>query len=420
MSIVEVIFSAVLNIFSIYIDFRIINFFLDKKELKKQFPFFIYELTWGINWGISNLFDNVYLTSITLFVILLIATMMIYQGSLFRKLVAVFSSMALGIVVDDIIWRSFSYFGLIEEVELFANLITSLILMVLILLLERFFCVDKTKYITKESYINIMIVLLGNVLLIYILWGIASEVRLEIMLALIIICVIDISTFSLQNKVNEVYREKLEHQMMEEQILMYKKQFGVIRQSQKKIESLQHDIKKHLYLLDSYLKKGNSKAAETYIQEIEKYINVSGQYVNTGNQEIDAILNYSLEKADKMDCRIETKITVPDSSFINEFDLNMLLGNLLDNALDALEKVEERYLYVGISFHNGLMLIRMWNSFDGVVDKDGAMFKSRKEERTMHGIGLQNIRDIVNKYDGAIKIDTTKNLFKIDIILYLQ
>ena len=72
-----------------------------------------------------------------------------------------------------------------------------------------------------------------------------------------------------------------------------------------------------------------------------------------------------------MQCKIETKITVPDSSFMYEFDLNMLLGNLLDNALEALEKVKERYLYIGISFRNGILLIRMWNSFDGIVSKKG-------------------------------------------------
>lgn len=419
MSTVEVIFSAVLNILSVYIDFRIIDFFLVKKERKKIFAFWICCFTWILNWGIYYLYNNVYLTSISLFILLLLATMMIYQGGLVRKIVAVFSSMALGVVVDDVVWRFFSYFDLLDSIELFANLIASLILILLILLLERFFCVDKTKYITKESYINIIMVLLGNVLLIYILWGIATEERLETMLALIIICLIDISTFWLHNKVNEVYREKLEHQMMEKQILMYKKQFQIIQQSRKNMDSLQHDIKKHLYLVNSYLEKQDYKAAECYIRQIENYITVSGQYVNTGNQELDAILNYSLERAEKMQCKVETKITVPDSTFINEFDLNMLLGNLLDNALDAIEKIKERYLYIGISFRNGILLIRMWNSFDGMVNKEGALYKSRKNERGMHGIGLQNIQEIVQKYDGGMNINTTKDLFKVDIILYL-
>lgn len=419
MNVLEMIFSAVLNILNIYIDFRIINFFLEKRERKKSFTFFVYCLTWILNWGIHYFCQNVYMTSATLCILLLVATIMLYQGKLIRKVVAVFSNMALGIAVDDIVWRFCSYFDLLDRIELFANLVTSLIIMLLILLLEQFFGVDKNKYITKESYINILLVLLGNILLIYILTGIATVERFEILIVLIIICLIDISTFWLHNKVNEVYCEKLEQQVMEEQILMFKKQFQIIQQSQKRIDSLQHDIKKHLYLVNSYLEKNNYKAAKRYIQDIENYISVSGQYVNTGNQELDTILNYSLEKANKMQCKIETKITVPDSSFMYEFDLNMLLGNLLDNALEALEKVKERYLYIGISFRNGILLIRMWNSFDGIVSRKGTTYKSRKKEKKLHGIGLNNIREIVQKYDGKMNIDITKDLFKVDIILYL-
>lgn len=74
--------------------------------------------------------------SISLVILLLFATFILFQGTLIRKVVAVFSSMALGIAVDDIIWRICSCFNLIERIELFANLITSLILILLILILE--------------------------------------------------------------------------------------------------------------------------------------------------------------------------------------------------------------------------------------------------------------------------------------------
>ena len=221
MNTVEVMSSAVLNILSIYINFRIIHFFLEKRERKIRITSLIYCFTGLINWGIYYVYNNVYLTSISLFILLLLATVIIYQGTLIRKVVAVFSSVALGIVVDDMVWRICSYFNLIERLALFANLITSLILILLILILEQFFGVDKNKYITRESYIHILLVLFGNVVLIYILTDIATDERFEILLMLIIICLIDISTFWLHNKVNEVYREELEHQVMEEQILMY-------------------------------------------------------------------------------------------------------------------------------------------------------------------------------------------------------
>lgn len=419
MDIIELILNALLNVLSIYTNFRIINFFLEKRKINRCIAFLIYFITWFFNWGIHFFLNNVYLTSITLFGLLLFATIMLYDGSFIRKIVAVFSNIALGIVVDDIVWRLFSYFNLIERIELFANLITSLILILLILLAEHFFDVNKNKYITKESYINILLVLFGNILLIYILASAVEIERVEVLLMLIIICSIDISTFWLHNKVNEVYREKIEKQVMQEQILMYKKQFDIIRQSQARVDSLRHDMKKHMFLIGSYLQQENYDAAIRYIQSTQSYINVSNQYVYTGNQELDAILNYSLEKANIMQCEIETRVTVPNSVFINEFDLNVLLGNLLDNSIEALKNVKERYLYIGISFRNNMLLIRVWNSFDGVLNKKGRNYISRKKEKEQHGIGLKNVHEIVRKYDGEINVHIEKNVFKVDIILYL-
>ena len=206
---------------------------------------------------------------------------------------------------------------------------------------------------------------------------------------------------------------------MEEQISMYQKQFRIIKQSQNKIDSIQHDMKNHMLLINSYLENKNYAAAESYIKDIQNYISVPERYVDTGNQELDAILNYFLDKADKIHCKIETKIIVPDCTLVSEFDLNMLLGNLLDNALEALEKTEEKYLYIGISYHKGMMLINIKNSFDGILDKNGDAYYSRKKDMGKHGIGLRNIKEIVQKYNGEINIGAVEKMFNINIILYI-
>lgn len=420
MRVVEIIFSLVFNILSIYIDFRIISIILMKKRLNRHFAFCVYFLVWLLNWGIYYLYNNVYLTSASLIVFLLLATIILYQGSMIRKIVAVCSSVGLGIVVDDIVWRICLYIGVLDQIEMFGDLMTSLILILLILLIERCVYVSKPHYITKESYANIIIVLFGNIILVITLYGIPEVERLKIMVVLISICLIDISVFYLYDKVSEIYHQKFERQMMEQQIRIYKNQFDIIQQSQRNIESMRHDIKKHLYLIKVYLEKDCCEDAKNYINKIENYMLVSGQYVNTGNQELDAILNYSLGKATRMSCKIETMITVPNSSFMSEFDLNMLLGNLLDNALEALDNVKKKYLFIGLSYHCGVLLIRIWNSYDGTVINEGGIYITRKNEKDLHGIGLKNITEIVKKYNGEQLIETTNELFKIDIVLYLK
>ena len=226
--------------------------------------------------------------------------------------------------------------------------------------------------------------------------------------------------------------------MIEDQNAMYKKQFELVKQSEERMDSLQHDLKKHMLLLGSYLDNAEYDAAKSYVNNIERYMKVPGKYADTGNIELDAILNYSLDKAAKLGCETETKITVPKITFMNEFDLNILLGNLLDNALEALSKVHERYLYVGISYNKSMLLIRVKNTYDGIFDRNIGTSKSSKrvvpiekleEDKSIqkklkspkegkHGIGLKNIKEVVDKYDGEMNVDAGDKYFNVDIILY--
>lgn len=415
---IEILLSATLNILNVYITFRIIDIFLEKKDIKNEKFFFVKFLVWLINCFIYN-FGNIYITNSSIIALLLLASSILYKGSMLKRIVAVFSSIGLCTVIEECVWRCFSYYNIAEEMELFGGLITAIILIIIVLILEKLVSVKKDQYITNQSYINILIVLLGNVILIYLLVGMESVDRAKILLALISICIIDISTFWIHNKVNEVYREEIERQIMAEQILMYKKQFQIIEQSQNRIESFRHDIKKHLLLLYNYLDKNKSDMAKKYINDLQKISSVPEQYIKTGNSELDAVLNYFLSKADKMNCTIETNISVPRDAFIQGYELVMLLGNLLDNSIEALEKVDNKYLYVGITVNKGLLLIRIKNTFDGVVETKEGFIKTRKKESEIHGIGLRNVDEIVKKYDGELNININGNYFVTDVLMYL-
>lgn len=420
MSLGVTISSAAFNLLNIYICFRIISIFLEKRRLNRFVILMVYFFVWLLNWCIYYLYNNVYYTSGSMLILLMMASGILYQGRLIRKIVAVCSSMALGMVVDDIVWRIFAGLGLIEKIEVVGSLISSLVLILIVLVLERFFRVDKTQYISKESYVNIIIVLLGNIVLLYIFSEVAGEEHMEILLAAGVICVIDISTFYLYDKVNEVYYHKIERHMMEERIAMYENQFEIMQQSQKNMSALRHDMKNHLYLIKSYLYDRNYVEARSYIEEIEEYMEVPKQHVNTGNKEVDTILNYTIERAVRMSCKIETHITVPSSSFMPDFDLNMLLSNLLDNALEALEKTEERYLYVEMNYQKGVLLIQISNSFDGTVIKERRTFITKKQDKRNHGVGLKNVEEIIKKYDGEQVISIRGTLFKVNIVLYMK
>ena len=192
-----------------------------------------------------------------------------------------------------------------------------------------------------------------------------------------------------------------------------------MQQSQQYIRILRHDMKNHFLLLKSYLDSGQYENARIFLKEISSYMDISGQYVKTGNQEIDTVLNYMIGRAEGMSCRVETDIQVPESCFMSKFDLNVLLSNLLDNALEALERAEDKYLYISLKYRKGILIVRIYNSFDGKLRKKGKRYLTSKQDKESHGMGLQNVLEIIEKYDGEKNIQTANQLFKVDIILYI-
>ena len=129
---------------------------------------------------------------------------------------------------------------------------------------------------------------------------------------------------------------------------------------------------------------------------------------------------FPAKRADLLNCEITTKIEVPKEEFLSQFDLNMMLSNLLENAIEALEKISDRRLEVYMKCKEGMLYVSVYNTFNGNVRKEGNRLVTTKKEKSKHGLGMNNVKAVVEKYDGSINIKTDKEFFKVDIILYLE
>ena len=229
----------------------------------------------------------------------------------------------------------------------------------------------------------------------------------------------NIGTYYMYEKVYAAYREKMIKTVLEKQILMYQNQFQMIHAARQDMKQLRHDMKNHFLLLEGYLHKGKYTEAQEYIGQLAEKATSSKEYVNTGNDELDSILNYQLGRAENLQCETDVKIEVPKERFMSDFDLNMLLSNLMDNALEAIEKTKERVLTVRIKYIKRILYISVYNSYDGNVKKEGNRLLTTKAKKEEHGIGMTSIQHIVDKYQGEMTIKTAEDMFKTDIIMYV-
>lgn len=374
---------------------------------------------WGINYIIYAVIGNIYVTTVSLVVLLLVTAIWLYEGSWLQYVVVIALIVLLGMAVEDITWRVLSYYDLLRYGESIGTLAASVLIMLIVVGMERIFSFQKDKYIPKESYFNIMIVLVGNIVLMYLLAEMSSDLNTATLLALSIIGAIDISTFYLYDKVNEGYQQRMERCILEERISMYDNQLKIVQQGQESLNAVRHDLRNHILLVNNYIKDGEYNKAVEYLENIQKDMHTTAQYVNTGNQDVDVILNYALDRAQRLGCKVEKRIALPSNSFMSGYDLNVLLSNLLDNALEALEQADNRILCIDMHYDRGILLLRIENTFDGVIKTRDGRYATRKKNPELHGIGIKNIQKIVEKYNGEQKIIVKDQRFRTDIILYI-
>lgn len=415
----EALFSAVFNILSLYVNIRVINLFLPKKITKMVIVMPVYFAVWISNWLIYYIIRVPYITTISLFLGLMIAVCILFEGDLWKKIVAVVVSVSLIVISEDIVWKILHTGLFTVENDAVGSLCSVLIALGIILALERHMFFDRYAQIPRSNYWGLIFMSCASIILAELLVDAGLPNKYS-MLGLSVICLLNVSIYFLYEKISESYKERMEKVVMEQQIKMYIHQFEIIKQTQQNIKSLRHDLKNHLLLLNTYLQNEKYNEAKSYIEQMEKVVETSNEYVKTGNIEIDSLLNYKLKIVEEIGCIPILEIDVPNESFMSDFDFTILIGNLLDNAIEALQKVEEKYLCIKLILNRGILYINISNSFDGKLYQKGKKFLSIKKDKEQHGIGLSNIEKIVNKYEGTMKISKSNNIYITNIILYIR
>jgi sensor histidine kinase regulating citrate/malate metabolism len=112
--------------------------------------------------------------------------------------------------------------------------------------------------------------------------------------------------------------------------------------------------------------------------------------------------------------KLEASVAIPENLEINIYDVNIILGNLLDNALE--NAINNSNVSLDIKYNAGVLHISMSNLYIGSVKKLDGRIVSKKGEN--HGYGLDNVKRIVDKYDGSMVIECGNGKFEVDVVIY--
>lgn len=207
-----------------------------------------------------------------------------------------------------------------------------------------------------------------------------------------------------------------EQQMQEYQNKVFDKQVMEVENMFMTMRGWRHDYHNHLQNLKAKLRKGEIEESLHYLDELENELNDIRQLVESGNTNMDAILNAKLSLALNQGIDINVKAQVPSTIPISDTDICALLGNLVDNAVEACEKLDEdKYIRLYVGKYKGQLYISCTNATNEVVRKLDKDYITTK--RGNHGHGLKRMDMIVEKYDGYINRKNEPGVFITEIML---
>lgn len=180
-----------------------------------------------------------------------------------------------------------------------------------------------------------------------------------------------------------------------------------------------HDYHNHIQTLSAYMSMGQYEEASGYLERLAEDLTKVDTVLRTGNVMVDAILNSKLTLMRERRIKVDATAAVPRELAIPDIELSVLIGNLMDNAMEACMKLpeEERFIRIYIDVIKKQLYICVTNSMDGAARRKGNHFLSDKQGS--HGFGLLRIDEIVTSHGGYLNRKAEDGVFATEVMLPL-
>ena len=312
------------------------------------------------------------------------------------------------------------YRSIVERTEynaVFGFIAISLFVYIEALLAQNFKNIRKNNPVSAIFWISSFVFPATSIFLSIIILNNANPTL--IIISIVLIFIINILTFYLNDSLSAMYEHKLKSKLYEREREYYYNQCELMRDSVEEIKSFKHEVRNHLSALNNYIEQNQSEDALDYIIKLIGEVNSESDYSSTGNIPFDSIVNYKLRNARENDIELKITVNIPKKLKIDVTDIVIILGNLLDNAMEAVLKVAERKINLSISYNKGTVLIISENTYNGIIKYSNGEILSSKEEEG-HGYGIKNIRKSLEKYHGYMETTNSDSIFSTEILIYAQ
>ncbi|MBD5507907.1 MAG: GHKL domain-containing protein [Lachnospiraceae bacterium] len=341
------------------------------------------------------------------------------KTALFRSCIFQASRMIVEVVTQSILLAALG-----KDSFVAGNIISTLAMYVIIQIYKHWKGRDLTVPLSFRQWIKLFLVPVSSMGITYYAHVIAlpnGQMAFFYFLTVLII-LINYLIFDLYDKMSAQTLLERQNHAYEQEILLCVRQAAKREEAYRQTRTLRHDLKGRLVALTALLEAEQTEEAKREITRMlqENSLNRHG-IAETGNLALDALVNYKYAAADAEGIQMSCRLEVPAGLFVEGTDLCVILENLLNNAMEAVQKLpkEERSVSLAVQLIKGALFITVENPYQGeiIMDWQGNIQSSKTGE---HGIGLLSVEKTAEKYGGEVTISHEDMTFQVTVMLCRQ
>lgn len=210
--------------------------------------------------------------------------------------------------------------------------------------------------------------------------------------------------------------------LKQDQAEILERDYQSLRRTYADNAKLYHDLHNHIEAIYQCLTGGDIQEAVQYCEELRTPVRNISQTVWTGDNAIDYLISSKMALAEQEHIQTKVNIEYPRNTNIRSVDLTTILGNLLDNALEAAEMAPAHLRFMNLTIRriNAMLIIKVENGYGEAPTQENGNLLTSKVDKVFHGWGLKSVQTAVEHYDGAIHTEYADGVFKAVVMLSFQ
>ena len=413
-----------MNFFEVYIVYRYMTVFFDNRCMHRKLTITAYlcrcVLSAVLTFSEVSPLESAALSIVSLFLISLC-----YVGNIPKKIsitivvyMCAFTAEAVTAFMIGV--SGFNPLGQTVQKNIFSGVIIQLIFWAITLVVQRFRNIRGNTPLPKAFIMAIIIIPASSIYLELMIFK-QQEVD-STMAGISLVCILasNIILIYLYDSLSKMFEDRTQAAIVSREKEYYHEQAEMLKRRHEEMKQFRHDMKNRMMVIQEMLLKKQYDSVLEYTKKAAGKIDRKEMYSMTGNIAIDSVINYKLTRAGEKGIDVKANVVLPENIAVDEDDMVVILGNILDNAIEAAERLEEnKYIGIDLGYDKGSVLIHVENSYDSFVNLVNGKFVTRKKDNHLHGIGLQSVDAVVKKYDGMLETEHDEEMFVVDILLYI-